>query len=626
MRSYADPTLTRLNLNFIIGSVTTNLSALLVGGVLDRYGPFPCGIVSCIVLFLGSLCMAFASSFPFDAYALGFVLLALGGTFTFVPSFHLSNAFPQFQGLILSLITGANCASAAVFLAFRLIYQSTNGALGIRQLFLGYLLVPIITLIANLFLMPTRSYETRAELETHMEEAVDNTLDVHDSDDEIDSTAEMYRVRSKRAAERARSAAEITDLIGNQDQQIEHEIKQDEKKIASGVWGILHGVPARQQLTTPWFILIALFTILQMTRFNFFISTIWSQYEYLLESAECATKVTEFFDLALPVGGVVTVPFIGLLLDRTSTVTVLGLLVLLSTVIGVLGAIPNSTAAYLNVILFVVFRALYYSAISDYAAKIFGFATFGTVYGAVICISGLSLFSQPALQALVHDTFYEDPGPVNLYLAGAGLLIGIVLVMYVDAKGREIRQNQFQFLAANAGTMDVDDERRSLLSLSLYDGAGGRSRSLPRRRMDLRSPRMRPQDMGGIPNINANLFYNYGSVGANGGEDATPTATPYGSLRLRNSNSRQALGAGLRTVSEREEPGPEELESHSSRHRKRRMRKDASPNARQSEEAAASLSETELGTETEEEEGNGHDEDLEASQMSLGEEREGNGK
>lgn len=560
----------RLNLIFIIGSVSTNLSALLVGSVLDRYGPFPCAVISCTVLFLGSLCMSFAHALPFDGYAIGYLLLALGGTFTFVPSFHLSNAFPQLQGLILSLITGAFDASAAVFLAFRLIYQSTDGSFSVAQFFRLYLVVPILMLLAALFLMPKQSYETRAELETAMERVADHTLDVHDSDEDLESTAEVYRVRSKRAAERAKDTAQIEDLIGDQNQQVRHDIQEDEKKIASGVWGVLHGVPATQQMASPWFILICLFTVLQMTRFNFFISTIWTQYEYLLDSAKEATELNQFFDLVLPIGGVVTVPFIGLLLDKTSTVTVLALLVLLSTVIGVLGAIPSATAGYLNVILFCIFRPLYYSAMSDYAAKVFGFATFGTVYGTMICVSGLTIFSQPALQALVHDAFYEDPGPINLYLAGTGLIIGVALVMYVDTKARVIRQNQFTFLVANAGTMDPDDERRSLLSVSLYDGRPGTTPR--RRRVDLTSPRLRAQDAyggamaaGSIPNLNASLFYNYGSFGANlpptsdagGGGGADDDVTPVGSLRVR--RSRQALGAGLRTVTERDEPADEEV-------------------------------------------------------------------
>ncbi|RMZ78204.1 hypothetical protein DV738_g4047, partial [Chaetothyriales sp. CBS 135597] len=523
----------RLNLNFIIGSVTTNLSALLVGAVLDRYGPFPCGIVSCIILFLGSLCMALEEWLPFDGYPLSFFLLALGGTFTFVPSFQLGNAFPAFQGLIISLITGAFDASAAVFLAFRLIFESTDGAFGTRQLFLVYLVVPVLILIANLTLMPRHSYETRAELENDMEQACDNTLDIHDSDDDLESLAEVYSVRSKRAAERAKSASQITDLIGDEVQQIKHEIKEDEKKMASGVWGVLHGLPASKQMRTPWFILIAMFTVLQMSRFNVFISTIWSQYHYLLGSSKAATAVTKFFDTALPIGGVVTMPFIGFLLDNTSTVAVLALLVLLSTVIGVLGAIPTTAAAYANVLLFVIFRPLYYSAMSDYAAKVFGFATFGTVYGAMICLSGLSLFLQPALQALVHGVFENDPSPVNLGLAGAGLLVGIALVMFVDARSREIRQRQFQFLASNPsgsfiapnGSIMGESERRSLLSVSLYDsamgyggGGGSGGSGTPRRRLDFRSPRLKAQDLlrGISPTssggLGASMLYNYGSI------------------------------------------------------------------------------------------------------------------
>lgn len=621
---YMSLTNTRLNLNFIIGSVTTNLSALLVGSVLDRYGPFPCALISCIVLFLGSLCMAFADVIPFDAYPLGFFLLALGGTFTFVPSFHLSNAFPKLQGTILSLITGAFDASAAVFLGFRLIHEATEGGFGVRQFFLAYLLVPVLMLLATLFLMPRQSYETRAELEAHVERAHDNFADVHDSDDDISSTGEMYRVRSKRAQEREEDASQIVGLIGTQDQQIEHEIQEDEKKITSGVWGVLHGLPARKQMASAWFILIALFTVLQMTRFNFFISTIWSQYEYLLGGRDKATKVTQFFDLVLPLGGVATVPFIGLLLDGTSTVTVLSLLVLMSTLIGVLGAMPDATAAYSNVVLFCIFRPLYYSAVSDYAAKIFGFATFGTVYGTIICLSGLSLFSQPALQALVHDAFYEDPGPVNLYLAGAGLLIGLALVMFVDSKAREIRRNQFQFLAAaNAGTMAIDDERRSLLSVSLYnsrlDGAGAAAVSLGRRRsIDLLSPRIRPQDMARIPNLGANLYYNYGSMGANltAADDTTPTQTPFASLRVR--NSRTALGAGLRRVTERDEP--EEPDEPRARRKQRQFGETLSPTVTRDESVTSSASRTESRSDN----GNrGDDEDLEASQLILEDSRHG---
>ena len=84
----------------------------------------------------------------------------------------------------------------------------------------------------------------------------------------------------------------------------------------------------------------------------------------MLDSPLKAERVNEFFDAALPIGGIATVPFIGLLLDSTSTVVIFGFIVSLSTTIGILGVLPFLWAAYANVVLFVLFRPLYYSAMS----------------------------------------------------------------------------------------------------------------------------------------------------------------------------------------------------------------------------------------------------------------------
>jgi MFS family permease len=335
--------------------VTTNVSALVVGTILDRYGPRICGLVGSGLLLLGSLCMGFAADLPFDAYIAGHFLLALGGTFIFVPSFHLSNAFPQIQGLILALITGAFDASAAVFLVFHLLYEKTNGAFGLKQFSLIYSVVPVFIFVCELSLMPAKSYETQTELDNKAEQAKNPVLDVHDSDDELETEGEIRRVRSVRQDERKRTIAEIQDLLGTQAERNERSKREDEKRVTSGVWGVLHGLPASKQVRTPWFILITLLTVLQMARMNFFIATIWSQYRYMLHSPSKAGRVNEFFDVALP---------IGFLLDSIRTAAVLGLLVFLSTTIGVLGVLPFTWAAYANVVLFVLFRPLYYSAMS----------------------------------------------------------------------------------------------------------------------------------------------------------------------------------------------------------------------------------------------------------------------
>lgn len=352
-----------MNLTFVVASITTNVAALPVGTLLDRYGPRVCGIIGSILLFLGAIAMALAEKLPFDAYIIGYFLLAIGGAFVFVPSFHLSNAFPQLQGVILALVTGAFDASAAVFLFFRLMYERTGGAFGLKEFFLSYLAVPILFLACQLTFMPHRSYETRVELGERMDEADDPAHDLHDSDDELED-GELTRVRSEREEERQQKLSEVTELLGTVKERQERKSKEVEKQATSGVWGAMHGRSVWQQTRSAWFILIALLTIITMARMNFFISTIWTQYRAMLNSPSKADQVNEFFDAALPIGGVITVPFIGLLLDHLSMLTILAILVTASTAIGVFGVIPTLWAAYCNVILFVLYRPLYYSAMS----------------------------------------------------------------------------------------------------------------------------------------------------------------------------------------------------------------------------------------------------------------------
>lgn len=401
--------------------------------------------------------MAFGELLPFYAYMAGHFLLALGGTFIFVPSFHLSNAFPKLQGLILALITGAFDASAAVFLLFRVIYDSTSGSFGIRQFFLIYLLVPTLILAGQIWIMPSQSYETKIGLAQAEVEIKDPTFVLHESDDELEDDNEIWHVRSLRHDERIKIAAEIKDLLGSRKERRLQEKKDDEIREASGVWGALHGLPAWKQMQTPWFILICLLTVVQMARMNWFIATLWSEYRYILNSPALADRVNTFFDLALPIGGLLTVPFIGLLLDNCSTAIVLGLLVFITSAIGVFGILPFLWAAFVNCSLFVIYRPLYYSAMSDYTAKVFGFSTFGTVYGAIICVSGLCTFLQPALQALTHSVYHNDPSPVNLLLASLGLFVGILLVAFVAIGSRKVRAEHAE-----------EDERRSLLPRPSY--------------------------------------------------------------------------------------------------------------------------------------------------------------
>jgi hypothetical protein len=92
---------------------------------------------------------------------------------------------------------------------------------------------------------------------------------------------------------------------------------------------------------------------------------------------------------------------------------------------------------------------------------VFGFATFGRVYGTIICLSGLANFSQYGLDALTHHTFHENPIPINAFLTVSGFVVGVALVGFVTVQGHR--------LSAQA---EADEEREPLLEEDEEDSDG----------------------------------------------------------------------------------------------------------------------------------------------------------
>ncbi|KAL8673786.1 MAG: hypothetical protein Q9168_001798 [Polycauliona sp. 1 TL-2023] len=429
----------RLNLMFTTAAVATNVCALPVGTVLDRYGPRVCGLIGSLFLAIGALFFSYASRLSFDGYIPGYLFLALGGPFVFISSFQLSNTFPRHSGLILALLTGAFDSSSAIFLFYRLIYTASGSTFTPHNFFLVYLIVPICIAIAQTIFMPKFSYKTVGELFTQAENP---SKDIRPVDQHISD---------ERRRQREDVVSEITSLLGRKGEEANKQSQSEErKKQKSGVWGALHGKSAFQQIKSPWFILITLFTVVQMVRINYFVATIRTQYERLLSDHEKAVHVNNVFDVALPLGGVIAIPIIGLVLDNTSTTFVLTLLVSVATAIGVLGVLPYLWAAYANIALFVLYRPLYYTAVSDYAAKVFGFHTFGKVYGLIICLAGILNFFQSALDALTHKTFDGDPIPVNVMLLSVALVAGVALVGFVWYKSGKLGRDRLEDEAEGA--------------------------------------------------------------------------------------------------------------------------------------------------------------------------------
>lgn len=146
---------------------------------MDRYGPRVCAVLGSAFLAAGALLMGYAFKLPeFDGFVVANVMLALGGTFIFLPSFQIANAFPKYSGTIVATVTGAFDASAAVFLFYRLVYQSSNGAFTPQKFFFGYLAVPVLIFVAQFTIMSPDNYKTMPELEQKLEKAENVFQDV----------------------------------------------------------------------------------------------------------------------------------------------------------------------------------------------------------------------------------------------------------------------------------------------------------------------------------------------------------------------------------------------------------------------------------------------------------------
>lgn len=349
-----------------------------------------------------------------------------------------------------------------MFLFFRLIYDATDRAFKPQHFFLAYLAVPFAIFICQLTFLPSESYKTPGQLQLKLEHADDAMRDVHTSDDEL-SDDEVWRRRKVRSSRRKTRQKKLTQLVGSPDRRKRREEKEEHRQDAAGVWGALHNKPANEQMMTPWFYLLTLLTVLQMIRMNYFIATVREQYLYMLGSIELASRINDFFDWALPIGGVISTPFLGILLDNVSVPGVLLLILVIITVIGVVGSIGALWAGYVNVILFVALRPLYYSAMSDYATKVFGFATFGRVYGTIIFFSGVINLSQTGIVALTKTTFHGNPTPVNVFLAIAAFIVGVALVTYVTVQTYRMQKKLQDEDAMTVTNTDVGSIMESLL-------------------------------------------------------------------------------------------------------------------------------------------------------------------
>lgn len=124
------------------------------------------------------------------------------------------------------------------------------------------------------------------------------------------------------------------------------------------ITGVLWGKTAFQQICTWWFWLPQLFLTCYMLRINYEIATVFDQVLYYTNDLSVAEKVTDAFVLLLPLGGVVSIPFIGYVLDSLSSMAALIVLLILGLGYGALCMTTSVPAQLIGITMFTIMRPL----------------------------------------------------------------------------------------------------------------------------------------------------------------------------------------------------------------------------------------------------------------------------
>jgi len=348
----------RLSFIFSLGTALLNIAGLPSGTLLDFCGPKITAVFASAALSFGLILFALGdvSTTGSLCYALGFPVISVMGQLCFIPCISFANYFPKNSGLVTSMFVGSFDASSLVFVLLAGIYW--NFGVSMRHIFLGYAIIPFVLGIAMAFIYPW-----------HV---------VH-----LGQIKQPLREKTRPLVVVERS--------------LEH----------LNFW---------QQVRTWQFILAAWALSVYMVRINFFIQTIANQVTKVPETADFKTLA---FSLMLPAGGVVSIPLIGYVTDKYSLATSWFVMFASFLAFEILFAIRTLFDPYLCILSFVFFvacRPLLYTLGAVHMSRIFGFQTFGRLYGLLFTIAGLTNLLQYPLDYIAQAHFGGSYDEINAML------------------------------------------------------------------------------------------------------------------------------------------------------------------------------------------------------------------
>jgi MFS family permease len=141
---------------FVTAVFFSFLGPLMLGALLDSYGPRVCSIISLSFVALGSLLFGLSDRPHLPMFIPALSMIAFGGPGAQSAIIHLSNLFPKYKATATALITGSLNLSFVVFFAFDQLWHFMG--FDYRSLFIGYAALVCFNILISLFLWPDKPY------------------------------------------------------------------------------------------------------------------------------------------------------------------------------------------------------------------------------------------------------------------------------------------------------------------------------------------------------------------------------------------------------------------------------------------------------------------------------------
>jgi len=364
-----------VHIMFVIASFFNFLGPLLLGIVLDSYGPRVCSILSIACIASGCALFAMSSIDRSPYFIPAMCLVAFGGPGLQNAIIHLSNLFPYWKATATAIITGSFQLSFIIFFIFDYLWQRSWDY---RSIFLTYSMFCMFNIILSALVWPDKAFNFDTQLQ------LDKGSQADLQSIKLESDTLKTQIGLIRYPSQIMKKVTNSPFFSTSDYAEHKNLKE---------------LSLKGQILSSTYMYVCMFFVITSFWCNFFIGTIDLQLgDMQIFNSQAMKDYGNIFTLVMSLG-IFGIPVIGALMDKagfpaTSFITLLfalgwSLLLLLET--------PNSLIGAF--VCYSIFRTFLFTFLFAYLADTLGFKYFGILAGLMFVFGGVfSLLQYPLVE------------------------------------------------------------------------------------------------------------------------------------------------------------------------------------------------------------------------------------